>query len=306
MEKLINIRNAFTQSKNPNKFNLGRVLIASSKVESFLVLLINIEIDLKIKSVPLEDLIDFFNSYQKIDLDLPVQGIIKEYMKQLMLFFKDTLCQSAYSFVSDAECINAIEYSTLYQCYGSKISMEANLSNYEEFVDNANETGLLNSFTPYRGSINKDGKIESRIIWLAKHDELIAAIDNHPNKIAASAANDILGLGFSNSSGEDILLYIVFPAESKNRNYKPTFKEGCIFGYPDKYFYFLNSKAIDEGWGKTRSTNAGRYGVCETVSPSIYKITDDFKLGAFGQYYSKNVDLCNMLSQAMVKLKECI
>lgn len=301
MEKLINIRNAFTQSKNPNKFNLGRVLIALSKVESFLVLLINIEIDLKIKSVPLEDLIDFFNSYQKIDLDLPNQRIIKEYMKQLMLFFKDTLCQSAFSFVSDAECINVIRYLDFKKCHANtEITLDIGKGNYEKQIKLINDVGLSNMTTPFRCAMDDDDKRNPRIMWLAKYDELMEAIDIHPD-VAAIAVNDILGLGFSNN---DILLYVVFPADSKNINYKPTFKEGCIFDYPDKDIYFLNSKQIGKGWGKTRSTNAGHYGVCETISPALYEITDDFKLGAFGKY-SANIDLSNILSQALVRLNQC-
>lgn len=61
---------------------------------------------------------------------------------------------------------------------------------------------------------------------------------------------------------------------------------------------------MEEGWGKTRSTDKGKYEALEAVSPAIDEITDDFKLDAFG-YCSEKIDLSNMLAQAENRLNTC-
>lgn len=260
------------------------------------------EMDLLIEAIAEKELVDFFDVYQMIDVHLPVDEIIASLISQLQLFFGNRLCQSPINFTSNTDCVNVIPYETFLRNHINPMTCPdfddfyVNHSNYIELITDEKLTNLV---TPYR--VSNEG--QARIIWLAKFEELVNLVESHPDTMA-NAVNDILGLGFSKNYAlkDELLLYLIFPSAFNQTNYKPTFIEGCMFSYPNSYF--LNSKPVEEGWGKTRSTDKGKYEALEAVSPAIDEITDDFKLDAFG-YCSEKIDLSNMLAQAENRLNTC-
>lgn len=288
--------------------NIKKVIrILSEKKEDFFIFFVNITIDFRINSLDDSYLADFFEKYSSIDVTAPPDKIAKDLHFQIQNYFIGLMLNCNIRFTPDEWHINVIPYDTFYK---EHLPVELNISlddfydNYDYYISFINDIidGVASLRVPYRKATLPSGTIQKRIAWLAKYNEIFKLANSH-SKDLATAINDILGLGFEDTSrpaNKTLLFYLIYSDSFKQECSKPTFIEGPLWNYENSFF--LNSIS-NNGYGLTRSTDKGLYEASECVTDSLNSLPSDFQLDSFG-YAEAIVDKTNMKNNALKRLNE--
>lgn len=298
------------QSTSIYKDNIRAVICILMKDNDFLIFFINIFIDFRINSLDESELITFFNNYTFIDTSKPVIDLANELHLQIKRHFGSLILKGKYNSTHNEQHINIIPYDTFHSEHLPDLvvaSLNDIYSNPKEFIEeriNNELDGAASLRLPYR---KKDD--QKRTVWLAKYDELSLIVNAYcvanslDEKVdSATAINDILGLGFKDSSRpleKTLLFYLVFPETFNQVCFKPTFADGPLWGYEGGFFL---GSVNDNGYGLTNSTNFGLYQASECVTFSLELLTTDFKLGVLG-YAEAIIDRSNIKTKAIQRLR---
>lgn len=237
--------------------------------EDYIRLIINIEIDLLIKSIELKYLDEKLKSKE-----LPIDLTPDNFVKFLIETCGRDFCLSHYESITNEDYISYIttEEFISHLCPAiftlDKVSIERNP---ERWVKILNKHGLSNFRGPFK---HKYG--DPRIPWVTK----FSYVSNKFEEIKDSTIsfgdfiNDALGLGYSSTdSGVTSFTAIRYSNKVAYKIYKPTFIDGSLYGFPGR---FINDKPYLDNHGRTVSTNKGSYSMPEAVHKPIDKLTDDF------------------------------
>lgn len=303
MKKLKKLNEVFKNHSSPNRYNLVKCALLLWEKEFFRILLINIEIDLKTGNLNGNIISEFISNYTKIDLSKDVQYIEEELKQQMIDAFSRHLSNSRINFKNtDVELLNVIDYVTLIDEHidPSMVALDYNdfYLQYREEIERINILGLEKFIImPWRR-----GEGKPRIFWVTKYNELLEYCERSYGENTGEAINEILGLRRENlpDGSPNLLLGLVFPKNCDNTFYKPSFIDGCVFSYPN--FSFLNSEAVECGYGLTRSTNKGKHEFFECVSKPIHVLPSAAKLVPLGYCSTPSVDNSTFLNDAIKRL----
>lgn len=257
-----------------SKAKLNDLIIKCIDDNDYIRLIINIEIDLIIKSISKEYLMTVFSWIADKDINN-----VNDFIKYLITFCGRDFCQSSFqsdcsddyiSYITDEEFINFLSPSEL------KLDKLKLKSKHKFWTKRINKLGLSKFRGPFK---NKDG--DSRIPWVT----LKSILQNEFVALKYSGTfgefiNDKLGLGYGTSSANSAsFISIKYPNTVDIILKKPTFIDGSLYGFPGR---FINTVPYYKFHGRTISTNGNLDGFPEAVHTAIEKLSDEFEFDYVG------------------------
>ena len=263
------------------------------------------------------ELIGFFNKFKAIPTGTrDIKDIASDFLKQIYEHFSKLRLKSNFYFDVSTEHVNIITGDLFWEEHRPKTFTISKNKFYRDF---GKLKRVLDDPTKFSVPYRHQGA-SPRNVWLAPSDELDKQIDDHGGD-PASAINDINGLGLTDSSQawngyRALIIKVTFPANFSGICYKPTFVDGPIgLCNPSAYSmvydadaeldnnFFLNSKKIDPGYGRTKSTMLGKFEVMESITAALDSLTRDFKFEFLG-YAARNVNRDNFKASAKIRYRE--
>lgn len=281
------------------KDELERIIHKCIENNDYIRLIINIEIDLLIDSLPPNYL---ENKFKQIDIDSCLResdliySLIKECGHDFCISnFENNSSGDYITYLTDEEFINFLAPKQL------KITKHKLKKNSKFWVARLNKLGL----SKFRGPFKNKGEGQSRIPWVTKESLVLKDYGKSYIKTLSLGeyVNDKLGLGCGSSSKDSVnFISIKYPTTLEIPLKKPTFIDGSLYGFPGR---FVNSSPYLKFHGRTVCTNGSKDGLPEAVHDPLPALTNDFVFSFVGASRAI-IDDINITKTALLRFKTAI